>query len=398
MKLGNTTTTRRRIDVDRIDDVLEVQLRAIDEAKAIPRPNGIAKFYLEEAVEKRAAEQPLLWAARGEAGARPWEARAAASAHTAGVAASSVAAQQQVVTNARDRFELAARALATYTRRASGEKVPYYLRWILILGGDVAGVAGAAILLGETIELGVLQAVASGTAAITSGLLAQEVKDSRLARKREKAPRDLTNDEQRFAHLFRGGDTGERIVRLVVIAGILIGALIAGSIFALRVSTEGSTAGWAFGLLAAAIALASWANVYHYTDEVSDLIEARRADYARELKRLKTLVKANEISEHDAAVAHAVSVKAEAASRGHAAQKAVEATRGRLLSDHADVAGHGWTKDGRGDPDRHEERETERQSPPQLPRIDLTVAYEPVAELVGGTDGNGHRGPAGLPE
>jgi hypothetical protein len=299
--------------------------------------------------------------------------------------------QQELVVAARDRFELTARTLGPYTRRAHGEKVAYYLRWLLILGGDVAGVAGAAILLGETVALGVLQAVASGTAAITSGLLAQEVKDSRLARKREKVPRDLTNDERRFAHLFRGGDAGERIVKLVVAVALLGGALIAGSIFALRYSTEGSIAAFAFGLLSAAVALASWANVYHYTDEVSDLIEARRAEYVRELRRLGAMTKSREIAHHDAAIAHATSIKTEAASHGLAAQKAVESERARLLNQHADVAGHGWSEER----DRHEEAEADQlAAPQQLPRIDLTVAYEPVAELVAASNGNDDRRPA----
>jgi hypothetical protein len=376
-----------------IDDLLEAQLRTIDVASAIPRPQGIEKFYLEEAIEKKAGEQPLLWEARGVADARPWQMKAAASEHAAAVATSSVTAQHELVAHACDRYELTARTLGPYTRRAPGEKVPYYLRWLLILGGDVAGVAGAAILLGETVELGVLQAIASGTAAITSGLLAQEVKDSRLARKREKVPRDLTSDERRFAHLFRGGDSGERIVKMVVAAGGLIAVLIAGSIFALRFSTEGSTAAWAFGLLAAAVALASWANVYHHTDEVSDLIEARRADYARELKRLKGLTNAGDISKHDAARAQASSIMAEAASRGLAARNAVEATAGQLLNEHSDVAGHGWTEvRSETHSDRHEERAIEPQSQLQLPRIDLTVAYEPPTGLVVGAERNGDCG------
>jgi hypothetical protein len=387
MKHGNTTT-----ELESIDDLLEFQLRDVDEARAIPRPNGVEKFYLEEAVEKRAAEQPLRWAARAEADARPWQTNAAAFAFAASVGTASVTAQQEVVANACARFELTARTLGGYTRRAAGEKLPYYLRWLLILGGDIAGVAGAAILLGETAELGVLQAAASGTAAITSGLLAQEVKDSRLARKREKTPRELTSDERLFAHLFRGGDGGERIVRWVVVVGALIGALIACSIFALRFSTEGSTAGWAFGLLAAAIALASWANVYHYTDEVSDLIDARRADYVRELKRLRALMATADIAEHDASVAQAASIKAEASSQGLAARMAVEAAGGQLLNDHAEIAGHGWGGDRAEAPEQREPCESDRQPAPQLPRIDLTVAYEPAAELVVGNDrNNGHQ-------
>jgi hypothetical protein len=377
MTLGNDTKGR-----DLLEELLELELHTIDGAKAIPRPHGIEKFYLEEAVEKKAAEQPLLWEARGEADIRSWSAKAAALAHAAGVATSSAAAQQELVAGARDRYERTARALGGYTRRAPGEKVPYYLRWALILGGDVAGVAGAAILLGETVALGVLQAIASGTAAITSGLLAQEVRDSRLARKRQKVARDLTADERPFAHLFRGPDSGERIVRWVVTGGALVGALIAGSIFALRSSTEGTTAAWAFGLLAAAVALASWANVYHYTDEVSDLLDARRADYARELKRLRAMLKAREISEHGAAIAQVASLRAEAVSRGLAAQKAVEAAGGHVLNDHADIAGHGWSDRDAQEAVREEslERlELEQRSTVQLPRIDLSVAYDPPA-------------------
>lgn len=377
MTLQNDTTDR-----DLLEELMELELRLIDGAKAIPRPHGIEKFYLEEAVEKKAAEQPLLWEARGEADARSWTAKAAALEYAAGVATSSIAAQQGLVTGARDRYERTARALGGYTRRAPGEKVPYYLRWALILGGDVAGVAGAAILLGETVPLGVLQAIASGTAAITSGLLAQEVRDSRLARKRQKVARDLTPDERPFAHLFRGPDGGERIVRWVVTGGALVGALIAGSIFALRSSTEGTTAAWAFGLLAAAVALASWANVYHYTDEVSDLLDARRADYTRELKRLRAMLKTSEISEHDAALAHVASLRAEAVSRGVAAQRAVEAAGGHVLNDHADIAGHGWSERGSEETVREEslERlELEQRSTVQLPRIDLSVAYDPPA-------------------
>ena len=377
MTLGTRTTER-----DPLEELLELELRTIDEAKAIPRPHGIEKFYLEEAVEQKAAEQPLLWEARGEADARAWAAKAASLAVSAGVGTTTVAAQQELVAGARDRYERTARALGGYTRRAPGEKIPYYLRWALILGGDVAGVAGAAILLGETVPLGVLQAVASGTAAITSGLLAQEVRDSRLARRREKVARDLTPEERPFAHLFRGGDSGERIVRWVVTVGALVGALIAGSIFALRSSTEGTTAAWAFGLLAAAVALASWANVYHYTDEVNDLLDARRADYTRELKRLRRMLRATDIGEHDAAVAHAASLRAEAVSRGQAARHAVEAAGGHVLNEHAEIAGHGWSEREAVETVReesHQRLELEQRSALQLPRIDLSVAYDPPA-------------------
>ena len=83
-----------------IDDLLEAQLRTIDVASAVPRPQGIEKFYLEEAIEKKAAEQPLLWEARGVAEARLWQMKAAASEHAAAVATSSVTAQHALVVDA----------------------------------------------------------------------------------------------------------------------------------------------------------------------------------------------------------------------------------------------------------------------------------------------------------
>jgi hypothetical protein len=401
MTLTNKTT-RGQSTLDPFDELLDAQLRDIDAARAIPRPDGIDKFYVEEAFEKKAGEQAPLAAARGESDARPWRLKAAEFEYRARVTTSYIDGQREVVANARVRFELAARTLGAYTRRQSGEKLPYYLRWALILGGDVAGVAGAAILLGETVALGVLQAIASGTAAITGGLLAQEVRDSRLARKREKLPRELTDDERRFAHLFRGGDGGERIVKWIVAAAMLIGVLIAVSIFALRYSTEGSTAAWAFGLLAAGVALASWANVYHYTDEAADLIDARRADYVRELKRLKRLLKARDVSAHAAALAMATSIETEAANRGLAAQRAVEATGAHLLNEHADVAGHGWTHGPEGERhdherhevSRHDRRVTERQLQVQLPRIDVSIAYDSPPGLLAGAAVNGHQDPA----
>jgi hypothetical protein len=93
----------------------------------------------------------------------------------------------------------------------------------------------------------------------------------------------------------------------------------------------------------------------------------------------------------------ATSIETEAASRGLAAQRAVEASGAQLLNENADVAGHGWTGDLSHD--RHEmslqdRRETERQLQVQLPRIDLSVAYDPPSELVAGAVGNGHQDPA----
>lgn len=372
------------------DEIGAVNLRPVDEAKAVLRPEEVDKFYAEEFVEKKAAEQPLLWDATGEAAARESDAAAAELATAAAVADFLIAEQQKVVAGARELYEFTVRVLGGYTRRPPYEKAPYNLRLAAILLGDVAGVAGAAILLGETTTLGILQAVSSGTAAITSGLIAHEVKDSRLSRKRQKPTKELTKDERRFAHLFRGGDSGEGIVKWAVGGGLLIGACIAGSIFALRATTEGSTAGWAFGLLAAAVALASWANVYYFTDEVADLIDARRSDFRRELKRLKKASQDKNIARRARATAEATSIKAESTKRGEAAAKDVEALGKQLLHQNPGVAGHGRGKPQKSPSVSHESEKAPGVS--SLPGLEHTVPYEPPPEAAAGTNHDNRSG------
>lgn len=364
------------------DEIMAINLRPVDEAKVVLRPDAVDRFYAEELVEKKAEEQPLLWDAAGEAAARDREAEAAELGTAATVAEHVTEEQRKVAKNARELYEFTVRVLGPYTRRPPGEKVPYNLRLGAIGLGDIAGVAGAAIILGETPTLGILQAISSGTAAITSGLIAHEVKDSRLARKRQKPAKDMTKDERRFAHIFRGGDSGERIVKWVVGGGLLIGTCIAGSIFALRATTEGSTAGWAFGLLAAAVALASWANVYYYTDEVADLIDARRSDSQRQLKRLKKLSQDKNLARRARATAEATSIRAESAKRGEAAAKYVEALGKQLLHENPGVAGHGWGK--RQDSPSESGVSADGPGVSGLLGVEKTVPYEPPPEVAAG--------------
>ena len=317
-------------------------LRPVDEAATVARPDVVAKFYAEEFFEAKAEQQPLLWTARGEEAARPWLAEAAELEPFAREHDFLIGEARKQVHTSGERYGLTAKALSPYARRAVNAKRGYIVRAGGLVVGDIVGVAGAAIILGEPTWLALLQALASGTAAVTSGVLAHEVKDSRLARKRQKESKKLTREEKRFAHLFRGGDSGERLVKIVVGGGLLIGICIAGSIFALRAVTEGSTAGWAFGLLAAAITLASWANVYAFTDEAADLIDAQRSAFKTAVKELANVRGDSRIARRSRAVANAASIRSEHQQRGEAARREVEAAGKRHLHENPGVAGHGW--------------------------------------------------------
>jgi hypothetical protein len=147
---------------------------------------------------------------------------------------------------------------------------------------------------------------------------------------------------------------------------------------------SGSTAGWAFGFLAAAVALASWANVYHFTDEVANLIDARRSDYKRELRRLKKLSKDTGLARKARATAEAASIKAEFTKRGEAAGKDVEALGKQLLHENPGVAGHGWGQ-RQARPSGSSESEGAL-GVSGLPGLEHTLPYEPPPELAADTN------------
>lgn len=225
----------------------------------------------------------------------------------------------------------------------------YLVRMVLILLGDIAGITGAAVMLGEIPALALLQAVSVGAAGVTSGLLGSEIKDARLSRKRAKT--DLSEQEQGFAHLFRGPDPGERIAKLMVLGGVVLVVLILGGVAALRSSTEGLAAGLIFGCLAAAVALASWVNCYAYADEVADLLDTVSAQFKADVHYLDKLSRGQARVRHAVESATAQSIRDEYQQRGLAAHDQLQAAKNRVLHANPGVAGHGR-------PVRHEDRPT----------------------------------------
>lgn len=340
------------------DELTDINLYLVDEARPVIRPDGVGGLYVEQEFDARSEEQPELWQARGEAAAREF------STHAAGLKGEAADLEQLTVRQllleeqSMQELILFRRVLLKYTRRSKGERPLYWIRMPALLGGDVAGVAGSAIWLGEDPKLALLQAIASGVAAITAGAAAAEVKDARLARKRQKDPDKLTREEKAFAHLFKGPDRGEFIVKLVVCGSLCIGALIGGAVFALRSTTEGATAGVMFGLLAVAITLASWVSTYAYTDEVADLIETAERKHKRDRKDARELSGSKVRRTFAEATATAESVKVEFLKVGKAAAHAMKACKFVVLRNNPGVAGHGYAAS---------ERRSSRRYPPYEP-------------------------------
>jgi hypothetical protein len=329
---------------DAVDRADGIQYLPIDEATAVATPDTIDQAWHDLEYDELAAEQKPRWAARGEKLARPfvvlaqrWRCRRDADCHA-------IEAQQIIVDGEKGRLELTEQALHGYTRREPHAKGMYLLRWTLLLLGDIAGIAGAAVLLGEIPYLALLQAVSSAIAAVTAGLVGNDIRDARLARRRASDTKTMPAEHQQFAWLFSGADVGEKIVRAMIGAAIAVTLLIGAGIYTLRTGVEGSLGGVVFGCLAVAICLASALNSYTYADEIADLLDHAYARYTRALRKLARLARSKAVARYDAATAEAESIKTEHEHLGIAGERKILALKHGISRNNPAVLGHGPAK------------------------------------------------------
>ena len=371
-----------------IGDLAEEVLKPVDEVRATPGVEGLDRFHIDNKVDELAGEQRKLWDADGEAKRREARTQADEFEKPAQSAQFLIELERGAATWAWERYKIVNEALTPYVRRGPHETTPYYIRTSLIVAGDIACVTGGMIMFGEPTWVAFLQAVSSGTAAVTGGLLAQDVKDSRLARKRQRDDDTLSKAERPYAHLFKGPDSGEHIAKHVVFGGLTIGALILGSVFTLRSGAEGTTAGISFGCLAAAVALASWANVYHYTDEVADIVWSRLHDYKKALGRLKKVSRDTHLLTRSRSLSEADSIWEEAGHRGEAAARRIQAEGHGIKHRSPGVAGHGPRATQSDGSTSTPSRGKTRRNPGDIAR--RSPAYDPAAH--GPAGGGGHNG------
>lgn len=319
--------------------VESVRLIPVDNASAIARPDTIGDTYLERAHDARSREQQHLFAAEAEVQARKDIARARSLSFSTEQAKLSVARATSAADKAAALYEQTVEALGPYVRRKATSSVGYLARTAGLLIGDIAGLSGAGITLGEYPALAITQAIAAGTATVTAGLAATQLRHLQQAAERQND--NLPKPLEPYRQLFTGPiDTDRRRTAVLGIAA-LIAVLVAVGVLALRSTVEGPLAGVTFGALAAAIALASFINSWYHADLVADAVESGRHDAERADRRHRRLAGNRTVHDAEQADLQGKSVITEYTHRGLAAAAHIEADKYRALLASPDVVGHG---------------------------------------------------------
>lgn len=317
------------------------RLLPIDAASMVGRPETVESTYVEQEYDELAAEQLPLWQAEGAVTSRADEATRRESRPGYKVGRAHLRDHEHVVENVRAEYVSCLTNLGPYRHREPGAKKWYLAALLGLLGGDIAGQAGAALMYGEHPLTAVPQALATGMAAVTVGRVGSELRTLRDTGRRQYDDGSLPEGLERWSHLFRDPDRGLRWAKLVLAVGLAAAFLVAGGVFTLRASVDGSTAGFVYGLLSLGIVAGSLVNAYFYADEIADQISLAEADYAREIRRSNQLAQHPDLVRHSAARVGAESIREEHAARGEAAERHLRALKWRVLGNNPGIAGHG---------------------------------------------------------
>ncbi|ADU00384.1 hypothetical protein [Mycolicibacterium gilvum] len=320
-----------------------LRLIPVEAATATARPATIDKTYLELGHDALTLEQQHLFAAEGEVRSRSVSSTAKSLAFAVGETTASVGRAKSAAEKASVRHEQIRELLSPYVRRKATSSRGYMLRTAALLLGDTAGLAGAAIALGEYPALAVAQAISAGTATVTAGLAAAQLRHAQQAAERQ--TEDLPEALTPYRHLFNGPPKNMRLPGVAFLVAALIVLLVSVGIFALRSAIEGTISGLTFGGLAAAIALASFINSWYHADAVADVLESAQHDALVADRRHRRLAGSRLIRKAEQAGAQEKSIVAEHTHRGVAAGAHIEADKYRALLVSPDVIGHGPAPD-----------------------------------------------------
>ena len=336
------TSKHPEVDAAEADAQAEaIALPRVDEAGAVARPTHIGPLHVETEYAELETEQVPLWGATGIEAARTPEVEAAGLAPAARSDERLTSGHLPILEETERRMVCTRDALASFRRRPPKAKVWHYAAKAAFIGGDLAGIATAAIWMGEIPTIALVMATSAAAATVTAGLSGTEVRHVRDRARLTRPEADLTETQQPFAHLLTAPDAGWVYVKSLLCVSAAVAGCIAVSIGALRMAIEEPIVGLVFGGIAAAIAAASFIESFMYADAASDLLDNADADYERELARHQRLASADGWKRREQALAEADSLTREYTQRGSAAAHHLRALSARILRSNPGVAGHG---------------------------------------------------------
>ncbi|SIS17820.1 hypothetical protein [Microbacterium sp. RURRCA19A] len=319
----------------------QIALQRVDEAGATPQPNSVAKLWVSPEYDELTSEQHDLFEALGVEQSRQATIEAAGLALAATADQWLVEGQRVVVETVKATYVTVLAVLTPYRRRPPIAKRWHLLAKAAFLVGDIAGIATAAIWLGEIPAIAVIMALSAAAATVTAGLSGSEVRDVRDCIRRAVLLPDLPDALLPYRHLFEAPERAWPYVKALLWVSVSVAATVACAIFALRASIEDPLVGLVFGGIAAAIAAASWIESFCYADAVADLIDNADADYTREVAKHQELAASAALQRHNEALATATSIQAEQSHRGDAAGHHMQALLYGILRRNPQTAGNG---------------------------------------------------------
>ena len=316
-------------------------IRGADEVEASPRPSQVGKFWLEEEYEAGEDEQRSAYEKKAESEARKADKRAAALEHAAEKAAEESDGKQDHAGKARKALQQDEEVLGPHIRRPPDAKLLKWGRWMLLLGGDIVGISGAALLLGEEPINAFMQATSAAASAVTLGGVGREVRYTMNARIRQKDAAELSEAEKPYASWFRGPNATETLIKVIVLVCATGIFLIGGGIFALRDAAEGLGPAIAFGFLALALGLASFYNSFDTADDIAEHLDSKAVRVKKIDETAKKAREDDKIQERAAAKAESSSIRAENEAAAEAAAAAIRRAKYAALGNSPGVAGNG---------------------------------------------------------
>lgn len=323
------------------DTPLSVFIKPADETGAAPRPSEIDRFYVETEYSHAEEEQRHAYTAKAAEESRPPATRAAELAHEADMATEASARANSRAKEASARLGAAHEVLGPLRRRPRDGKILKYLRWSLLLVGDIGGITGAALMLGEEPAYALFQATSAAVAAVTLGAVGREVRYVLSARTRRKELSDLTKQEESFASFFVSPNLAETLVKILVLTCATGMLLIATAIYALREATEGSAAGLTFGCIALALGIASFYNSFDTADDVAEFLDHEAAIAKKAEKEAAASRAVSVIGARAAALTEVDSVVVQNRAEAESAAAAIRRRLYKVLGDSPGVAGNG---------------------------------------------------------